>query len=510
LSRPDAGALQGRVFAFESQLDVETFVLIHALLDAGAVALPLNPRLTEAERLHLIQLSGAVRLLRSPEGWCIAQTSLPQATEGTFRSTHRAEVAVEGSSGLGSSMAQRDTGDAASDARAVLARPVAPTRIGVPAQPHSGDETGVAVNSTATSRLDRRLSSATPNRPQVLIATSGSTGPSKLVQLSTTALEIAAQANADHLQMHSTDRWLLSLNPAHIGGYSILMRCLHVGAAVVLDEDARDPRRLSDVIRRHGVTHVSLVPTQLQRWLAEPRFAPSASLRTVLVGGAACPVGLLARARGLGLPALATYGMSEACAQITTQPLTDLAVPEVRADCGCPVGPTELRIVDGTLEIRGPTLFDGYRTQPFPHDCSRPVDDDGWFATQDLGHLTTDGRFVPFGRRQDRIVTGGENVSPAEVEAVLLELPEVAQAVVVGLADPDWGQIVAAAVEREPQTPSDDGTWFERLGTALRGRLAAFKCPKRWKRLDALPRLPSGKLDRLAVIVTFEQEANVE
>jgi O-succinylbenzoic acid--CoA ligase len=427
--------LAGRVFAFESRLDVETVVLLHALLELGAVALPLNPRLTERERAHLLQISGAVLVQLGSGGWYVAQTS--------------------------------------------------------------------------RSEMDgRQPSSTAPNRPQILIATSGSTGPSKLVQLSHGALEAAARANAHHLEMRSTDRWLLTLNPSHIGGYSILLRCLYVGASVVLDDEARDASKLSASVERHAVTHLSLVPTQLLRWLAQPNLPRPTRLRTALIGGAACPTTLLARARAAGIPALATYGMSEACAQITTQPLTDLHQPEVRSDCGLPVGPLELRLVDGALQIRGETLFDGYRTVPFPDECSRALNDEGWFETQDLGELTADGRFIPIGRRQDRIVTGGENVSPAEVEAALIELPGVAQAVVVGLPDAEWGQVVAAAVEWQTDATSDAPQSFRELERALRSSLAAFKCPKRWLRLPALPRLPSGKLDRLAVIKTFERNTN--
>lgn len=428
---------------FVAQNDLDTFVLIHSLMLSGHTALPLHPRLTLPERDHLSRLAGAQWLERSEAGWSVAQT--------------------------------------APDGRA---RPHACTRQG---------------------------SSTAPSRPQqVLIATSGSEGASKLVSLSRDAIAAAAEANAIHLEMTPADRWLLSLNLAHIGGYSILTRCLHTGAAVVLGPSNLGLEPLCHLVEREQVTLLSLVPTQLQRLLAVKPTAQLSSLRAILVGGAACPTRLFNEARAQGLPVLLTYGLSEGAAQVTTQPLSDLASStenhtssDATVDCGLPLAGVELRIVEDTLELRGPALFDGYVTNANAHLDRIGLTEDGFFRTGDLGHLTADGRFVPLGRRRDRIVTGGENVSPLELEAQLLLLPEVAAAAVVGIADPEWGQLVAAAVVHREGSPLDEAQWLTLLGTQLRSQLAAYKCPKRWLCLPELPQLPSGKLDRTAVARLF-------
>jgi O-succinylbenzoic acid--CoA ligase len=306
--------------------------------------------------------------------------------------------------------------------------------------------------------------------------------------------------------MSSTDRWLLSLNLSHIGGYSIVTRCLYSGATVVLSPAGLGAEALAHWVETERVTLLSLVPTQLQRLLALPKLPPMNQLRAVLVGGAPCPVRLLEEARRRGIPALTTYGLSESAAQVTTQPLTDLSRRETTSDSGVPLGQSELRIVDGVLEIRGPTLFDGYFDPESPNVPKRPLTTDGFFSTGDLGMLAAGGRFVAQGRREDRIVTGGENVSPLEVEQALLNQPEVQDAVVVGLSDPEWGQVVAAAVVRRDNRIDCQPTWFEELKTALRQHLAPYKCPKRWCCLAELPRLASGKLDRPSVAKQFGQE----
>jgi acyl-CoA synthetase (AMP-forming)/AMP-acid ligase II len=128
---------------------------------------------------------------------------------------------------------------------------------------------------------------------------------------------------------------------------------------------------------------------------------------------------------------------------------------------------------------------------------------DGFFSTGDLGYLTPEGRFVAEGRRQDRIVTGGENVSPLEVENALRLLPEISDVAVVGLDDDDWGQVVAAAVVRSDGRIDCGPEWFDELKTLLRLQLASYKCPKRWCCLTELPRLPSGKLARPSIAKHF-------
>jgi O-succinylbenzoic acid--CoA ligase len=349
-----------------------------------------------------------------------------------------------------------------------------------------------------------RLATSTPtSRPTVLISTSGSTGTPKLVCLSRRALEASARANAEHLAMTSADKWLLSLNLAHIGGYSVVTRCLYSGATLVLARSGLGVEEMIDRVCAEKLTLLSLVPTQLQRIVALPHLPDLSSLRAVLVGGASCPSRLLNEARRRGLPALATYGLSESAAQVTTQPLSDLNGHDASIDSGIALGQTELRIVDGVLQLRGPTLFDGYYCPVSPTMMQSEKTADGFFSTGDLGYLTPEGRFVAEGRRQDRIVTGGENVSPLEVENALRLLPEISDVAVVGLDDDDWGQVVAAAVVRSDGRIDCGPEWFDELKTLLRLQLASYKCPKRWCCLTELPRLPSGKLARPSIAKHF-------
>ena len=345
-----------------------------------------------------------------------------------------------------------------------------------------------------------------PTTPQttLFISTSGSTGTPKIVCLSRRALEASARANAEHLRMSSQDRWLLSLNLAHIGGFSILTRCLFTGAAVVLPPTGLSVEDWVRYVDESQITLLSVVPTQLLRFLELPKLPPLKHLRAILVGGASCPPSLLETARRRGLPTITTYGLSEAASQVTTQPLSEVSNLAPRNDSGIAQGDTVLRIVDGVLELRGKTLFNGYFDPEHPNQPTLPLSSDGFFSTGDFGALTSDGRFKPLGRRTDRIVTGGENVDPVEVENAILKIAEIAEAAVVGLRDPEWGQIVAVAFVRKDGQLECPTHWLEKRKNELRQFLAPYKCPKRWCCVRELPRLPSLKVNRSKVVEFFD------
>jgi len=183
---------------------------------------------------------------------------------------------------------------------------------------------------------------------------------------------------------------------------------------------------------------------------------------------------------------LTTYGLTEACSQATTQqPGT---VNRGQLGAGPPLPGVELRISDDDgIQLRGPTLFSGY----LPASDRSTFLDDGWFPTGDRGRLDEAGNLHVLGRRTDRIVTGGENVDPVEVEQALESLPGVVQASVFGVPDEKWGEVVCAAVVAVGPTPELAAAVAE-----LRGRLAPFKLPRRIARLDALPLNATGKVDR--------------
>jgi O-succinylbenzoic acid--CoA ligase len=330
----------------------------------------------------------------------------------------------------------------------------------------------------AERRLRRAWSGSTePAADEVWVSTSGSTGLPKAVRLSHAALRAAAEASARNLGWQDGDRWLLSIPPAHVGGASIVVRCLLAGACVVLPDALQDgfrPEAFEHDVQRYGVSLASLVPTMLHRLVRADRWP--ARLRAALVGGAPTPDDLLRAASAW--PVLTTYGLTEAAAQVATQPYG--TAPHPGWGAGPPLPGVEVKVRDGRLWVRGPNLMRGYVGAP------SPIDDDGYLDTGDYGHLR-DGNVHVRGRGEDLILTGGENVFPAEVEGVLRDLPGVDEACVFGVPDPEWGQIVVALVTGEPPGPE-----------SVSERLAGFKRPRTVVRVDRLPTTPSGKVSRSA------------
>jgi O-succinylbenzoic acid--CoA ligase len=326
-------------------------------------------------------------------------------------------------------------------------------------------------------------------RPLAVVATSGTTGRPRGVVLSRRAFAAAARASAENLGFHENDRWLLALPLGHVGGLSILTRCLFARRALVLPrhEGSFDPAALAQTIVDAHVTLLSLVPTQLARMLEAGWRAP-ASLRAVLIGGARAPSVLIAEAVERGIPAVTTYGLTEACSQVTTQKLAELAEP----GAGRPLAGVELRVVDGEIQVRGATLMTGYHPAELHPD---PRISGGWLPTRDLGFIDDDGRLHVLGRKDDVIVTGGEKVHPAEVEAVLERCPGVRACSVFGVDDDTWGARVAAAIVLEPGRSERDVA----LDAHVERELAPFKRPRLLAWLDELPLTASGKLDRRAL-----------
>jgi len=309
----------------------------------------------------------------------------------------------------------------------------------------------------------------------VVVGTSGSTGAPKGVELSAAALRYSARASLDRVAARPGERWLCCLPVTHVAGLQVLVRSLVSGTEPVLAERAD-----AETVAGSGCAHVSLVPTQLQRLLADG--GPTAALSgfsSVLLGGAAAPAGLLAAARTAGVPVVTTYGMTETCGGCVYDgvPLDGVRV-EIRDD--------------GRIWIGGPVLFSGYRGGP-----KAPVD--GWFRTGDLGRLDSSGRLAVRGRADDVINTGGHKVIPGEVAAALQACPGVRDVAVVGQPDPEWGERVIAVVV--PADPADPPA-LELLRLHVRERLPRYAAPSRIVTVDAVPMLPSGKHD----IVRLKQE----
>lgn len=330
-----------------------------------------------------------------------------------------------------------------------------------------------------------------------MLYTSGTSGRPKGALLPHEALVASAEASATNLGWREDDRWLLCLPLCHVGGLSVLTRCLLARRTVAL-LPRFDPDAALDAIVRERTTLLSVVPTMLHALLERDRENALARLRAVLVGGAACPTALREEAAARGVQCLATYGLTEACSQVATQAPAD--PPRPREGVGRVLPGLSLRLADdggdevgvgavGRILLRGKALMRGYRGMA-------PIGE-GWFDTGDHGALGDDGTLTVHGRRTDLVVTGGENVYPLEVELTAMAHPSVAQAMVFGVSDPVWGQRVAMLVVPRGRVDLD----------ALRGwmsaRLAGFKRPRLVGVVDALPALPSGKPDRRGAITRW-------
>ncbi|MCL4222866.1 MAG: AMP-binding protein [Myxococcales bacterium] len=332
--------------------------------------------------------------------------------------------------------------------------------------------------------LAARLAAATvPADTAAVVFTSGSTGRPKGVVLAHAAAAAAVAASARHLGTRADDRWLLALPPAHVSGLGVILRSVAAGTPPLVAAGG-DRASVAAALAGDEVTLASLVPTQLAALLDDPGWRPPPRLRAVLVGGAAAAPALVARARARGVPVLTTYGMSETCGQVATCPPG--ATPPPGA-VGRPLpGVTVVagtRAAPATIVVRTAAAFTGYLDEPRP--------DPDAVVTTDLGFVE-DGWLFVVGRRDDVIITGGEKVHPAAVEAALLAVPGVAAAGVVAIADPRWGQRVAAAVV--------PGPGFARVALdAAVAALAPHARPRVIALVDALPRGPTGKLDREAV-----------
>lgn len=312
-----------------------------------------------------------------------------------------------------------------------------------------------------------------PDDTAFVLFTSGSTGTPRGVVLSRTAILANAVASAAHLGWRDDDAWLLALPLAHAGGLSVVVRCLVARKPIVTDA------RLAEGLARS--TLASLVPTQLAQ-LLDAGWTPPASLRAILLGGAAAPASLLERAAAAGVPVLRTYGLTESFGQLATTPVDRAGEPEA------PLVPLPgVQLYGGTREmparirVRAPMLATSYLD-------GTPIAPE--LETADLGWLDDDGLHV-VGRVDDVIVSGGENVHPLEVEAALLATPGVRAACAFGVADVRWGQVVGAAIVVDAGFDLD-------VAVARWAALPPHVRPRELALVDALPMLANGKIDRRA------------
>jgi o-succinylbenzoate---CoA ligase len=309
---------------------------------------------------------------------------------------------------------------------------------------------------------------------QCVIHTSGSGGRPKPVELTSANHLWSALGSAARIGIDPADRWLCCLPLHHIGGLAIVLRSALYGTGVVLT--SFDAERIGVLIPSEHVTLASLVGTTLTRLL--DAGVELDRLRCALLGGGPVTAGTIDRALEAGVPIAPTYGLTEAGSQVTTLPPAD--VRRKPGSVGTPILPSELRIEGGVILVRGPNVAPGRRGK------------DGWLRTGDLGRIDEDGHLYVVGRADEVIVTGGENVSPEEVEDVLCAHPAVADAGVAGRDDPEWQSAVVAAVVLRDGVEATEAE----LRDFCRARLAGFKVPKQIAFVESLPRDDRGKLHR--------------
>ena len=364
--------------------------------------------------------------------------------------------------------------------------------------------------------LDKHANTAfsTPDRLDLrathcIIYTSGTTGKPKGVLLTYGNHWWSAIGSALNLGLHAEDRWLAVLPLFHVGGLAMLMRGV-IYAHPVFVHERFDPVTVNLALDEQQITIISVVANVLDRMLTEREDRPYPStLRAVLLGGGPAPQPLLERCVHIGLPVVQTYGMTETASQAATLAPAD-ALRKL-GSAGKPLMPVELRIeandvmvpvgTVGEIVVRGPNVTPGYADRP---EATEQALRGGWLHTGDLGYLDEEGYLYVVDRRDDLIISGGENVYPAEVESVLLGHPSVADVAVVGLPDPRWGQTVGAAVVLHPGMLSS----AHELIDFCKAQLAAYKAPAHISLRAELPRNAGGKIVRHAIRDTWRAQTD--
>jgi O-succinylbenzoic acid--CoA ligase len=464
------GVASGQRVAVLAQNGLPFVALVHALTRLGAILVPLNTRLTPAELRWQLADVRATWLLAEEHFVAVAEQIWTRHEDSEELEAYDAHESKRSSS---SQIFMHIESFAL-----FVSRPVAFT----------------------TSPYESLRAEIDLDVPQAIIYTSGTTGQPKGAIITFGQQWWGAVGSALNLGHDPQDRWLACTPFFHVSGLSILFRSVIYGIGVVVHERF-DATAINQSIRDDGVTIISVVAVMVQRMLAdlgETCYPPS--FRCLLLGGGPAPLPLLEACAAHEIPVVQTYGMTETCAQAVTLAPAD-AIRKL-GSAGKPLAAVQLRIVDqhgmvvphgvpGEIELRGPTITPGYADRP--DATARAFTADGWFATGDLGLLDSDGYLFVLDRRADLIVSGGENVYPAEIEAALLAHPAVAEAGAFGQPDARWGQVPEALVRLH-----DDGAATpEALVAFLAERLARYKLPQTIHIVTApLPRNAAGKLLR--------------
>lgn len=436
-------------------------MVLHALIQLGAVIVPLNWRLSREELAFQMEDCGARALLYDEEAKSLAESLVASC----------------------------------------------------------GLDCGIAISNElvrATERMPENLTWRREwidlNDTHAIIYTSGTTGKPKGAMISYQNHWFSAMASVLQLGFDVSERWLVPMPLFHVGGMGVLMRSAIYGTTVVA-HNGFDIDDVNQALDKGAITIASLVPSMLSRLLEKRTHGYPSTLRSILLGGSPASRTLLERALSLGVPVNQSYGMTETNTQVVTlmsqdalrklgssgKPLANVSI----AIADVTGRPSMAHGIEGEILIQGPSVIRGYWKRAEANDIAFR---DGWFHTGDIGRIDDEGFLYVLDRRSDLIVSGGENVYPAEVESAVMSLDGIVETAVVGRDDERWGQVpVAFVVVRSEEyvtdvNRTDDEQALERLRTTwteqLRDRLAHYKVPKDFIIVDALPRNASGKLLR--------------
>jgi len=330
-----------------------------------------------------------------------------------------------------------------------------------------------------------------------IIYTSGTTGNPKGVEHTYGNHWWSAIGSALNLGLSQDDKWLSPLPMFHVGGLSSIFKSAIYGMPLYVTQGF-DEEIVQTAIMEHGVTIVSVVTVMLQRLLRlqeEDGITYPKTFRCMLLGGGPAPLHVLEEAKRRSIPVFQSYGMTETASQIVTLSPED-SIRKL-GSAGKALVPAQLRIISesglakpdeaGEIQVKGPMITKGYyRNQ----EATEAAFQEGWLSTGDIGYTDEEGYLYVLDRRKDLIISGGENIYPAEVEGVLTSHPAIAEAAVIGQADPQWGAVPVAFLVKNEEVGIED------LQAYCRARLARYKIPKQWKWVDELPRNASNKLMR--------------
>ncbi|HUY77427.1 MAG TPA: o-succinylbenzoate--CoA ligase [Ktedonobacterales bacterium] len=493
--------------------------IVHALTRLGAILVPLNTRLTAAELAWQVGDARVALLIADTRHTELAAEAAQIArAEPPIQSL---VLAILGGRGVAEAMSASDATQPGDNDASVAPSDAAPT------DPPAFDDILIRydmvgkVGEAGWHAMPHQRAEIDLSATQAIIFTSGTTGRPKGAIITYGMLWWNAVGSALNLGHQPDDVWLASLPFFHIGGLSILMRSVIYGIGVSVFPHF-DAETINAEILAGDISIISVVAVTLQRMLAAldakhvppnsssardliatdpPRYP--ARLRCVLLGGGPAPRPLLEDCARRGIPIAQTYGMTESCSQATTLAPAD-ALRRL-GSAGRPLAPVRLRVVrdvvagmvaeagePGEIELRGPTITPGYDGNA---EATARAFHGGWLTTGDIGYLDADGYLYLLDRRADLIISGGENVYPAEIESALLAHPAVAEAGVCGVADAQWGQAPVAFVRlREGMVA--DATTADALRAFAAARLARYKTPRAVYLVPALPRNSAGKLLR--------------